>query len=125
MGLKEVITPQNLKAVGPFSAGVRANGFIFISGQVSLDLETGRPVSGDLRTQTRRALENLKTILEASGSSMTNVVKTSVFLRDIKHWTVMNEVFREFFAKDPPARSTIQAGLVEGYDVEIEAVALQ
>ena len=72
--MKEVITPQNLKAVGPFSAGVRANGFIFISGQVSLDLETGRPVSGDLRTQTRRALENLKTILEASGSSMTNVV---------------------------------------------------
>ncbi|HLN12001.1 MAG TPA: RidA family protein [bacterium] len=112
-------------AIGPYSQAVVANGFVFAAGQVPLDPNTGQIVSGDIRAQTKRVMENLKAVLAASGSSFDKVVKTTVFLRDLNDFGTMNEIYGEYFQENPPARSTVQvAKLPREAAVEIEVVAL-
>jgi 2-iminobutanoate/2-iminopropanoate deaminase len=112
-------------AIGPYSQGVQARGFIFTSGQVPLIPGTSQLAEGGIQAQTRQALENLKAILEAGGSSLERVVKTTVFLQNMADFAAMNAIYGEYFPSNPPARSTIQvAALPLGAMVEIEAVAL-
>lgn len=112
-------------AIGPYSQAVVGNGLVFAAGQIPLDPRTGQPVLGDVRVQTRRVLDNLKAVLEAAGSSMDKVVKTTVFLRDLNDFGAMNEIYGEYFREAPPARSTVQVvKLPRDAAVEIEAVAL-
>jgi 2-iminobutanoate/2-iminopropanoate deaminase len=122
---KEVVTTEKApKAIGPYSVGIKAGQFVFASGQLGFDPATGNIVEGGVEAETRQALTNMKNILEAAGSCLDNVVKTTVFLRDIADFTRMNGVYGEFFQKDPPARSAFQvAALPRGAAVEIEAVA--
>jgi 2-iminobutanoate/2-iminopropanoate deaminase len=125
-GPREVRTEAAPAPVGPYSQGVVAFGpFLFTAGQLGLDPKTGRLVGEDVASQTRQALLNLKAVLEAGGTCLANVVKTTVFLADMKDFAAMNEVYREFFATEPaPARSCIQvACLPLNALVEIEAVA--
>ena len=110
----------------PFSHAIKANGLIFCSGQIPIDVETGNPTGGDIRAQTRQVLENLRKVLTAAGSSLEKTVKTTVFMTDLNQFQAMNEVYREFFPKDPPARSTVQvSSLAMGAGIEIELVALE
>jgi 2-iminobutanoate/2-iminopropanoate deaminase len=110
-------------ALGPYSHGVRAGGFVFTSGQVGLDPATGALVPGGIEAETRRTLLNLQAVLEAGGSGLDRVVKTSVFLADLKEFAAMNAVYASFFPGDKPARTTVQvAGLPAGARVEIDAV---
>ena len=112
-------------AIGPYSQAIKANGFVFVSGQIPIDPETGEFVSGGIVEQTQRVLKNLRAVLEASGSGLNQVVKTTVFLSDMKEFSAMNEVYSSFFSGAPPARSTVAAaGLPRNAMVEIEAVAL-
>lgn len=111
--------------IGPYSVGIRSECFVFASGMAGLDPATGDLVPGGIGPQTRRTLDNLAAIFEAAGTSMANVVKTTVFLQDIADFPAMNAVYAEYFAEDPPARSTVQvAALPKAALVEIEAVAL-
>lgn len=123
---KEVVKTDKAKAIGPYSVGVKAGHFVFCSGQLGLDQATGNLVEGGVEAETRQALVNLSTILEAAGSSLERVVKTTVFLRDMNDFQRMNAVYGEFFQSDPPARSTFQvAALPRGGAVEIECIALE
>lgn len=108
----------------PISQAIRAGDTVYCSGAVPVDPATGTVVQGDITVQTRRVLENLKAILEAAGSSLERVLKVTVFLVDRADFPGMNVVFREYFPKDPPARSTVQAGLMLDARVEIELIAL-
>jgi 2-iminobutanoate/2-iminopropanoate deaminase len=125
---REVVsTPAAPKAVGPYSQGIKAGDFIFTAGEAGVDPATGRLVEGGIAAQTRKALENIQTILEAAGSSLQRVVRCGVFLADVADFQAMNAVYAEFFPADkaPPARTTVQAGkLPMGALVEIDAVAL-
>lgn len=113
------------KAIGPYSQAVRTGEFIFTAGQIPLDPATMKLVEGDITIQTRRALTNLSNVLEAAGSSLSRVLKTTVFLADFGDFAAMNAVYAEFFGEQPPARSTIQAAkLPAGALVEIEAIAI-
>jgi len=119
-----VLTDKGPKPIGPYSQAIRANGFLYVSGQVALDPKTGEFVGTDIRQQTERTLENVKGILEAAGSNMHHVVKTTVFLKDINDFSAMNEVYAKFFALAPPARSTVQvARLPKDALVEIDVIA--
>lgn len=112
-------------AVGPYSQGYRVGDFVFVAGQVALDPATGKLIEGDIKAQTNRVLTSLKAILEAAGSSTASVVKTTVFLQDIKEFRDFNEVYGSFFPDNPPARSMVQvAALPLGAKVEIEAIAI-
>jgi 2-iminobutanoate/2-iminopropanoate deaminase len=120
-----IATEQAPRAIGPYSQAVLANGFAFLSGQIPLDPATNQLVEGDVAVQTARVLENLKAVLEACGSSLNKVVKTTVFLRDMADFPRMNEVYAQYFAVNPPARSTVQAArLPRDVSVEIDAIAL-
>lgn len=122
---KEVVTTEKAKAIGPYSVGVKAGHFVYCSGQLGLDQATGNLVEGGVEAETRQALINLSNILEAAGSRLDRVVKTTVFMRDINDFARMNAVYGEFFQSEPPARSTFQvAALPRNGAVEIEAVAL-
>lgn len=111
--------------IGPYSVGIRSECFVFASGMAGLDPSTGELVPGGIGPQTRQTLDNLAAIFEAAGTSMANVVKTTVFLQDIADFPAMNAVYAEYFPEDPPARSTVQvAALPKAALVEIEAVAL-
>lgn len=122
---KEVLTSSNApKAVGPYSLGIRSGGFLFLSGQLGLDPDSGEFVEGGVEAQTRQALLNIKSVLQEAGSDLSNVVKTSVFLSDIADFPKMNAVYAEFFENDPPARSTMQVGALPKLGlVEIEVIA--
>jgi len=122
---KEVLTSSNApKAVGPYSLGIRSGGFLFLSGQLGLDPDSGRFVEGGVEAQTRQVLLNIKNVLKDAGSDLSNVVKTSVFLSDIADFPKMNTVYAEFFGNDPPARSTMQVGaLPKSGLIEIEVIA--
>lgn len=122
---KEVLTSSNApKAVGPYSLGIRSGGFLFLSGQLGLDPDSGEFVEGGVEAQTRQALLNIKSVLQDAGSDLSNVVKTSVFLSDIADFSKMNAVYAEFFVNDPPARSTMQVGALPKLGlVEIEVIA--
>ena len=124
--MKEVIaTDRGPKAIGPYSQAIRANGLLFVSGQIPLDPVTQQLVAGDVRAQTERALENVKGILEAAGSSLDRVVRASVFLADMNEFAAMNEVYGRYFHTQPPARSTVQvARLPRDARVEIDVIAL-
>ncbi|HKW87657.1 MAG TPA: RidA family protein [Candidatus Acidoferrales bacterium] len=124
--MKDVIaTKHGPSAIGPYSQAIRANGFIFISGQVAFDPTTGQLIEGDIAAQTDRVLQNLKGIVEAAGSSLDNAVRTTVFLKDMGEFTSMNEVYARFFPSSPPARSTVEvARLPRDVRVEIDLIAL-
>jgi 2-iminobutanoate/2-iminopropanoate deaminase len=123
---KEVVIPKGgAKPLAPYSPGIKYNPFIFTAGQVGIDPETGKLVEGGVQAETRQALENLKKILEAAGSDLDHVLKTTVFLNDINDYGAVNEVYGTYFTIDPPARSALQVGkLPLGADIEIEAVAV-
>lgn len=122
---QRVQTESAPAAIGPYSQAIKANGFVFVSGQIPIDPQTGEFVSGGIAEQTARVLKNLTAVLEAAGSSLEQVVKTTVFLADMKEFAGMNEVYKDFFPSPPPARSTVAAaGLPRDARVEIEAVAL-
>ena len=111
-------------AIGPYSQAIKANGFVFVSGQIPIDPRTGQFVEGGIQEQTEQVLKNLCAILEASGSSLNQVVKTTVFLADMQDFASMNEVYSGFFGETPPARATVAAaGLPRNARVEIEAIA--
>jgi 2-iminobutanoate/2-iminopropanoate deaminase len=124
--LKDVIsTDKGPKAIGPYSQAIRANGFVFISGQVAFDPATGQLAEGDVAKQTARVLDNLKAILEASGSGLEKAVRTTVFLKDMNDFVAMNEVYGRYFPHQPPARSTVEvARLPRDVRVEIDLIAL-
>lgn len=125
MSRKVVHTENAPKAIGPYSQAIRTDFAVYTAGQLGVNPSTGDLVSNDIAEQTRQALQNLQNVLEAGGSSLSNVVKTTVFLQDMNDFTKMNSVYAEFFLENPPARSTIQvAALPKGALVEIEAVAL-
>jgi 2-iminobutanoate/2-iminopropanoate deaminase len=113
------------KAIGPYSQAIRTDLAVYTAGQVGFDPATGDLVQGAIKEQTLQALTNLKNILEASGTSLASVVKTTVFMKDLNDFAAMNAVYAEFFNEAPPARSTVQvAALPKGALVEIEAVAV-
>jgi len=112
-------------AIGPYSQAIKAGGFVFLSGQIPIDPGTGQFVAGGVAEQTEQVLKNLSAVLEASGSSLARVVKTTVFLADMSDFAAMNEVYGRFFTNEPPARATVAAaGLPRDARVEIELVAL-
>ena len=124
--MRQVIsTDRGPKAIGPYSQAVRANGLVFLSGQIPLDPNTEQLISGDIAAQTERALHNISGILEAAGSSIGQVIKTTVFLKDMNDFAAMNEVYGRYFTANPPARSTVEvARLPKDVLVEIEVIAL-
>ncbi len=123
---KQIITPDKApKAIGPYSAGIRAGNFVFTAGQIGIDRQTGKLVPGGVEAEARQALFNLQNVLESAGTSLENVVKTTVFLRDINDYAAVNAIYAEYFTENPPARSAVQvAALPAGAAVEIEAIAL-
>uniref|UniRef100_A0A7C3RME5 RidA family protein n=1 Tax=Dictyoglomus thermophilum TaxID=14 RepID=A0A7C3RME5_DICTH len=124
--MKEIIsTSKAPSAIGPYSQAVKVGNLIFISGQIPIDPSSGNMVDGDIKEQTKRVLENIKGILEAVGASLANVVKTTVFMIDLSEFSLMNEVYKDYFPEKPPARSTIQvSALPRGAKIEIEAIAI-
>lgn len=124
-GKKVIATDNAPKAIGPYSQAIQSECMIFTAGQIALVPATGELVPGGIEAQTRQALTNLKNILEAAGSGLNYVVKTTVFLQDMSDFAAMNAVYAEYFPENPPARSTIAvAGLPKGAAVEIEAIAM-
>ncbi len=125
--MRNIVTSESApKAIGPYSVAIQTENIVFCSGQLGLDPVSGELVSSEVEAQTRQALTNLKNVLEAAGSNLDNVVKTTVFLKDMGDFPKMNAVYGEFFSAAPPARSTIAvAGLPKGGLVEIEAIALR
>ena len=126
MAMREVIaTDRGPRAIGPYSQAIRANGFLFLSGQIPLDPATQQVIEGDIQEQTDRVLKNIQGILEASGTSLAEVVKTTVFLKNMGEFGAMNEVYGRYFTNNPPARSTVEvARLPKDVSVEIEVIAL-
>jgi len=124
-GAREVLVPDKApKAIGPYSLGIRSQGFVFASGTIGIDPKTGKMVPGGVEAETRQALLNLGNILESGGSALSQVVKTTVFLLDMAQFARMNQIYAEFFPEDPPARSTVQVvALPGGAQVEVEAIA--
>jgi 2-iminobutanoate/2-iminopropanoate deaminase len=123
--IEPVATNRGPKAIGPYSQAVKANGLLFLSGQVALDPQTQQMIEGDVSRQTERVLENLKGIVEAAGSSLAHAVKATVFLADMNDFAAMNEVYTRYFSTHaPPARSTVQVSrLPRDARVEIDLIA--
>jgi 2-iminobutanoate/2-iminopropanoate deaminase len=125
--VKIIKTEKAPKAIGPYSQGIKLEelSLVFTSGQIPLDPKTGQMVSGSIEIETKQVLENLKGVLEGAGSDLTRVIKTTVYLKDIKDFPLMNEVYSQYFKENPPARTTISvADLPKGAKIEIEAVAV-
>jgi 2-iminobutanoate/2-iminopropanoate deaminase len=124
--MREVIaTNDGPKAIGPYSQAIRANGFVFVSGQVAIDPANQQVIDGDVAAQTERVLKNLTGILQAAGSRLANVVRTTVFLKNMGDFAAMNEVYGKYFTSAPPARSTVEvARLPKDVLVEIDVIAL-
>lgn len=123
--MKEIVlTDRGPKPIGPYSQAVKSGGLLFVSGQVALDPKSGEVVAGDVGQQTERVLENVKGIVEAAGSNLSHVVKTTVFLKNMSDFAAMNEVYARYFTSAPPARSTVEvARLPKDVLVEIEVIA--
>ncbi len=123
--MKQIISTENApKAIGPYSQAVAWNGLVYLSGQIPLDPATGQLVDGGIAEQTERVLENLKAVLEAAGSDLAHVLKTTVFLKDMAEFAKMNEIYGHYFSRNPPARATVEAArLPRDVRVEIECVA--
>jgi len=124
--MRDVIaTKDGPAAIGPYSQAIRANGFVFVSGQIALDPVTNKLVSGDVAFQTDRVLKNLSGILKAAGTSLEKVVRSTVFLKNMGDFAAMNEVYGSYFSSAPPARSTVEvARLPKDVLVEIDVIAL-
>jgi 2-iminobutanoate/2-iminopropanoate deaminase len=124
--MREVIATNDApKAIGPYSQAIKANGFVFISGQIPLDPATQQLIQGDVAAQTERVLQNLSGILKAAGSSMQQVVRCGVFLKSMSDFADMNEVYSRYFTQNPPARSTVEvARLPKDVLVEIDVIAV-
>lgn len=124
MAKRAVQTDKAPVPKAPYSQAIVANGFIFVSGQVAIDPQTGEPKHGTFEEELRLALNNLKAIVEASGSSLEKVVKVTVFLADMANFPRLNEIYQDFFPQPYPARTTIQARPPAGFQVEVECVAV-
>jgi 2-iminobutanoate/2-iminopropanoate deaminase len=125
MGKEIIVTDKAPQAIGPYSQGVRAGGFVFYSGQIPLYPATGELCTGDIREQTELVMANIGAVLAAAGLGYASVVKTTIYLVDLANFAVVNEVYGRFFPANPPARSTVEVkGLPKGVGVEIEVVAL-
>jgi 2-iminobutanoate/2-iminopropanoate deaminase len=124
--MREVIaTNEGPKAIGPYSQAIKANGFVFVSGQVAIDPATQQVISGDVAAQTDRVIKNLSGILQAAGSGLEKVVRSTVFLRNMSDFTAMNEVYGKYFTSAPPARATVEVSrLPKDVAVEIDVIAL-
>lgn len=121
---KIVATNRAPQAIGPYSQAVVYNGLAYLSGQIAFDPASGQLVSGGIAEQTDRVLQNLKAVLEACGSSLDRVLKTSVYLKDMSEFTAMNQVYARYFAHEPPARATVEAArLPRDVRVEIDCIA--
>ena len=124
MPKKHVTTAKAPKPIGPYSQAIIAGGLLFVSGQIPIDPATGELVEGDIEAQTEQALKNVVAILKEAKMGPENVVKTTVFLKDLAEFARMNEVYARYLGKEPPARSTIQAAaLPRGVKIEIDAIA--
>jgi 2-iminobutanoate/2-iminopropanoate deaminase len=121
---KIVFTEKAPEPVGPYSQAVADGGFVFVSGQIPLDPKTSKIVEGGIEAQTVRVLENIKNILASVNLDLSNIVKTSVFLNDISDFQAFNRVYIKYFENVPPARTTVQANLMAGVLLEIEAIAM-
>ena len=122
--IQRITAPNAPSPQGPYSHAVRAGGFVYVSGQAALDPGTSKPINGSIADETRRTLENIKAVLAASGASLADVVKCSVFLADIRDFPAMNAVYAEYFGESKPARTTVEATLpAAGLKVEIDCVA--
>jgi 2-iminobutanoate/2-iminopropanoate deaminase len=119
---KSIVTPDAPKPAGPYSHAVIADGFVFVAGQGPVNPKTGEAELGDVKTETRRTLMNIRTILGSAGSSLKEVVRVGVYLADLKDFEAMNEVYREFFPEDQPARTTVGAQLPR-IKIEIDCIA--
>ena len=124
MPLKTVVTDHAPQAIGPYSQGIVASGFLFTAGQIAIDPATGQVIPGDVKAQTERVLQNLAAVLGAAGASWRHVVKTTVFLHDMNDFPAVNEIYGRVLGEARPARSTVQvSGLPRGVLVEIDAIA--
>ena len=120
-----IVSEKAPKAVGAYAQAVKAQGFVFLSGQIPLDPATGELVQGDIATQTRRVLDNLKAVLEGAGSNLSKVVKATIYLIDMNDFAVVNQTYAEYFPDAKPARATVAvAGLPRGCRVEIDMIAI-
>ena len=124
--MRDVIATKDApQAIGPYSQAIRANGFVFVSGQVAIDPSTQQVISGDVASQTDRVLKNLSAILTTAGSGLEKVVRSTVFLKNMGDFAAMNEVYGRYFSTAPPARSTVEvARLPKDVSVEIDVIAL-
>ncbi len=121
---KEVIFTENApKPVGPYSQAIKVGNFLFISGQIPIDPKTGKIVEGGIKEQTRRVLENIKSILEAAGYTLNDIVEVFVFLKDLKLFSEFNEEYAKYFIEKPPARSTVACDIPKGALLEISVIA--
>ena len=121
---KKVIPVEAVPAIGPYSQAVEAGGFVFCSGQIPLDPQTGKLLNSDIASETVRVIENLKTVLAAAGLSLKDVIKTTIYLTDLGDFAVVNEIYGSYFENAYPARATVQvASLPRGARIELDAVA--
>ncbi len=125
MSSREIVkTSKAPDAIGPYSQAVKINKIVFLSGQIAIDPKTQKFIDGDIETQTRRVLDNLKAVIEAAGSSLENVVKTTIYLTDINDFSKVNEIYASYFSTGKPARSTVSvAALPKNAKIEIDAIA--
>lgn len=125
MEKKVITTPKAPAAIGPYEQGIKAGQFLFTAGQIPKDPVSGQLVTGDIQAQTRQVMENLKAVLEAGGASLAQVVKVTVYLKDLQEFAAMNQVFERYFSESKPARTTVQvSGLPLGVGIEIDMIAL-
>ena len=124
--MRDIIsTPDAPQAIGPYSQGIRANGFVFVSGQIAIDPSTQQVVAGGVAAQTEQVIKNLSDILKAAGTSLDQVVRSTVFLKSMNDFATMNEVYGKFFTSSPPARSTVEVSrLPKDVLVEVDVIAL-
>ena len=124
MQKKIVAAPKAPAAIGPYSQAIRIGDFLYTSGQISLDPETMKMITGDIEVETEKVLKNIETILKADGLDLNNIIKTTVYLTDLSEFTRMNQVYDKFFSETKPARACVQvAALPKGAKVEIDAIA--
>jgi len=125
VGKKVIHTDKAPKAIGPYSQAIQAGDFLFLSGQIPLDPKTGELVKGDIGQQTQRVLENIRGMLESQSLRMENVVKTTIFLKDLGNFNLVNEIYATYFPSSPPARSTVEVSkLPRNAEIEIETIAV-
>jgi len=120
-----VLTPRGPKPIGPYSQAIKANGFIFVSGQIALDPVSGNMINQDIATETHQVMKNLKAVLEEGGADFTKVAKCSIFIKNMNDFAVINKIYGEYFVSDAPARETVEvARLPKDANVEISCIAV-